>query len=321
MRPKDRVGFTWASPLKGVLSLRSLALLVVVLLAFYVVLPQVSYFDKSFSAVWHANRAWLGLAAVFAIGTYAMASLVYLALAIKKIKYTPTLIVQFAGMFVNRLLPAGLGAMSVSFAYLLRQRHNKAQAASVVLLNNSLGVVGHIMLLSTALLINRETIQPSKLHLGRGIYFTALFIAVFITAILWFKKLRNFAKRQIKEARKALSYYKSRSWKLLLGVLFSIGITVCYAGCLLACIHAVGLSLSFTKVLIVLTAGIAGGTAVPTPGGLGAIEAALVGALVAYGFSSSDAFAAALTYRMFTFWIPLFFGGFAFVTAKTRRLI
>lgn len=43
----------------------------------------------------------------------------------------------------------------------------------------------------------------------------------------------------------------------------------------------------------------------PTPGGLGAMEAALVAALIRLGVASGPAVAAALTFRLATFWFPL----------------
>jgi uncharacterized protein (TIRG00374 family) len=49
----------------------------------------------------------------------------------------------------------------------------------------------------------------------------------------------------------------------------------------------------------------------PTPGGLGAMEAALVAALLRLGVASGSAIAAALTFRLATFWLPLPIGAWA----------
>lgn len=48
--------------------------------------------------------------------------------------------------------------------------------------------------------------------------------------------------------------------------------------------------------------------AAPTPGGLGAMEAALIGGLVAAGMDNSIAVPAVFLYRLATFWLPILSG-------------
>ena len=43
----------------------------------------------------------------------------------------------------------------------------------------------------------------------------------------------------------------------------------------------------------------------PTPGGLGAIEAALIAGLTGIGISSGAAVSAVLIYRLATYWLPV----------------
>jgi glycosyltransferase 2 family protein len=43
----------------------------------------------------------------------------------------------------------------------------------------------------------------------------------------------------------------------------------------------------------------------PTPGGLGAIEAATIAGRTGIGISSGPAMSAVLTYRLATYWLPL----------------
>jgi uncharacterized protein (TIRG00374 family) len=54
------------------------------------------------------------------------------------------------------------------------------------------------------------------------------------------------------------------------------------------------------------------GQMLPTPGGLGAVEGALVAGLTAIGIHSSDAIAATLVARVLTFWLPVLPGIVAF---------
>lgn len=53
---------------------------------------------------------------------------------------------------------------------------------------------------------------------------------------------------------------------------------------------------------------------IPIPGGLGAVDGGLIGALVAYGLSSSLAVASSLAYRAIALAIPVVFGGMAAIS-------
>ncbi len=52
--------------------------------------------------------------------------------------------------------------------------------------------------------------------------------------------------------------------------------------------------------------------AAPTPGGLGAMETALIGGLVAAGMGNTVAVPAVFLYRLFTFWVPILPGWLSF---------
>jgi uncharacterized protein (TIRG00374 family) len=59
-------------------------------------------------------------------------------------------------------------------------------------------------------------------------------------------------------------------------------------------------------------------SAAPTPGGIGAAEAALVAGYTAVGVDSSTAFAAVLLFRLVTFWLPILPGWIALVQLQRR---
>jgi uncharacterized protein (TIRG00374 family) len=41
------------------------------------------------------------------------------------------------------------------------------------------------------------------------------------------------------------------------------------------------------------------------PGGVGAVDAGMIGAFVLFGFPGEEVFAAVLTYRVIAFWLPI----------------
>jgi glycosyltransferase 2 family protein len=63
------------------------------------------------------------------------------------------------------------------------------------------------------------------------------------------------------------------------------------------------------------------GQLAPTPGGLGAVEAALVAGLTAVGVGSTVAVAAVLASRALTFWLPALPGLVAFRVLQRRGVV
>src|SRR5947208_40054 len=104
--------------------------IILVAASVYGFVPQLAHSNGSWSVLLHAQRTTLLLATVAGLSTYVSATLVYMTLAFKTLPFWRTLVVQFAAMFVNRLLPAGIGAMGVNGAYLHRQKHSTAGAAT-----------------------------------------------------------------------------------------------------------------------------------------------------------------------------------------------
>ena len=72
--------------------------------------------------------------------------------------------------------------------------------------------------------------------------------------------------------------------------------------------RAFGAEPSVASVAVVYFAGAIVGSAVPTPGGLGGIEAAMSFGLVQIGVDSAVAVPAVILYRLATYWLPIPFG-------------
>ena len=82
-------------------------------------------------------------------------------------------------------------------------------------------------------------------------------------------------------------------------------VTLAYIGGLAAAVVAFGASASIVQVGAVYLAASLLAAASPTPGGIGAIEAALITGLTGIGISSGPAVSAVLLYRLSTYWLPV----------------
>jgi undecaprenyl-diphosphatase len=95
--------------------------------------------------------------------------------------------------------------------------------------------------------------------------------------------------------------------------------TLAYVLALVAAVHAFGGDLSVAQVGSAFLVGSAIGNAAPTPGGLGAVEAALVAGLTGFGMASGPAVSAVLTYRLATYWLPTLPGWLVFRWMQARE--
>lgn len=301
------------------INLRQLLAVIILVIALYVVLPQIGQFNDSWRLVKQAELAWVGLAAVFIGGTYFAAAATYCFLSFKPIPYFLTMVVQLAAMFINRLLPAGVGAIGANFAYLRHYKHSNAQAGSIVAINNTLGMLGHTTLLAAAGLTGASQIDIAENGSKNETWLIAA-IALVVGATVLVLLLRN--KRKLHQAlldlRAQLGLYARKPWRLPLGLCSSMTLTLCNVMALTVCAAALGVEMSFISMLLVFSAGVAAGTVTPTPGGLGGFEAGLVAAFVASGIDGATALAVALLFRLISYWLPMIVGGVTFFVVQRR---
>ena len=96
--------------------------------------------------------------------------------------------------------------------------------------------------------------------------------------------------------------------KLAQGIGGALLLSLSYILCLAACVAAFGRSVPIASIAVVYLTGSAIGSILPTPGGLGGVEAALTAGLTAAGLPGAVAVSAVLLFRLLTFWLPVPFG-------------
>jgi uncharacterized membrane protein YbhN (UPF0104 family) len=299
-----------------------IVLLIIFLLLLYVVVPRIGNASDSISALGQADWRLVGLAAVLVVATYAVASCTYQLLAIKPLHFQRTLAVQAASAFANRVLPAGIGGLTLNVQYLRRSRHTLPQAVAVASTNNILGLIGHVFVLAVMLVVSggQAVGQSAGPQLSAAWYVIGAIVVFVVVALFAIRKVRRPLGDLIVRTVRALLVYKKHPAKIAGALCCSILLTLSYVAVFYVCAQAIGATLSPMQSLIVFTVGMAIGTATPTPGGLGGIEAGLVAGSVACGETASTALAAALLYRLLTYWLPLLPGFLTLLAIRSRYL-
>lgn len=298
---------------------RYLGLALLFLVALYMVLPQLDQFKASRHLLGNPAAPYLVLAIVCSGLTYFFAAATYCLLAFKPLGYLQTVVVQLAAMFVNKLLPAGVGALGSNYVYLKRHKHSGSQAGSVVAINNMLGLAGHTVLLALTFLLAGQAAMISNYRFSFTTIMpvvTALLIVLIASIVVWPK-----ARQALKDLLRQLYSYRRRKLRLIGGLASSVGLTLTNVLTLYLCALALNLDIGFAAIMVIFTFGITLSTIVPTPGGLGGFEAGLMAGFIAYDTDKSAALASALLYRLITYWLAIVAGAIALFFAERRRYI
>lgn len=304
-------------------SRRNVVSLIVVLLAFWIILPQLSYFKDSVTTLRNSDFAYIELGGLAWLSTFFTAAFVYKFISLRPLLYEQTLLVQLASGFTNRLAPLGAGIVTLNMGYLIKRGHTSAQAGAVVALNNILGFVGIIILLLCTMLMGTDSLRNSLevnspiTRIWGIVTLLCVFAGIGVMVIFGAKLLQKVKKA----VRTVVENIFRRPLHLGLALGAAILITVGYAATLYAIGLAFNVHLSAPQALFVLTVGVAAGAITPTPGGIGGAEIGLIAALVSVGVSSHQALTVALMYRFLTYWLPILPGFICLQIAIRRRYI
>lgn len=290
----------------------SLLQLVVLVVAGAVIAPQLRQFSGSWHVLSTTSLPWTLVALIAMLGTVGFAALVYCILIPVKLPYSRTLLIQLATYFTNRLLPSGLGGIGFNALYLVKQaKLTRTESAVYATANNIIGFTAFLLCIAASTFTSSSKIA-TDIPLKRILLLIALvltlagLVALFIKPVQ--KKIIDFAGHLFGVIIAIIKHPK----RLLLSVLASTGITICYALVLWASTKSVGINLSVVDIFIAFVAGNAALTVSPTPGGIGAVEAAITAVVVSAGISPSLALASVVLFRIISYWLPIIPGYVAF---------
>ncbi len=285
---------------------RTLITLVAAVFAAYILAGELT--RSSMATVFrHADLgltwAALGLSAVTYIGaTWSLSGFV-----LERLRFTRTLLAQVACSFVTLVTPAAVGGAALNVRYLRRSGVAPADAVASVGVMQVIAFALHMIWL-----VILAALTGTLRHALRPPGWTYIALAVLAAVIL--AALAVPAGRRLLLSRLAstvnqviprLLEIAQRPALLAEGIGGALLVTAAYIGCLDVCVRAFGGSLPIVAVGVVYLTGNAVGSAVPTPGGLGAVEAALSAGLTAAGLHSAVAISAVLLFRLVTFWLPV----------------
>ncbi|GGP51926.1 lysylphosphatidylglycerol synthase transmembrane domain-containing protein [Streptomyces abikoensis] len=289
-------------------------------IAAYFLLSQLTHI-KFGDLVDKANWAWVALAAAFQALTYAAAAMGLLGFVPEKVAFGRTVLAQVAGSFVKIVAPAAVGGVALNTRFLQRAGIRPGLAVASVGASQLFGLACHIMLLLSFGYVT-GTERSSSLGPSRTVIGGLLTAAVLVLVVAAIPVLRKFVSTRVRSlfagvVPRMLDVLQ-RPQKLFFGIGGMLLLTAANVMCLDASIRAFGGDLSYASIAVVFLTANALGSAAPTPGGVGAVEFALTGALTFAGLPAEQAAPAVLLFRLMTLWLPVL-PGWASFTHLTRK--
>jgi uncharacterized membrane protein YbhN (UPF0104 family) len=253
---------------------------------------------------WHWGIVALALSAV----TYAAAALSLSGFVADKLDFFRTVLAQLAGSFVTLVTPAAVGGAALNIRYLQRRKIPAPVAAASVGVSQVVAFVLHIVLLVIFAAVTgasaKENIQPPE-----WAWFVLAGLVVVALAVFAIPAARRVLRARVSpifgQVLPQLLEVAQHPRKLALGIGGALLLSAAYIGCLEACVAAFGRSVPIASIAVVYLTGSAIGSILPTPGGLGGVEAALTAGLTAAGLPGAVAVSAVLLFRLLTFWLPV----------------
>ncbi len=243
----------------------------------------------------------------------------------KKLKIKTTILAHLAGAGPGRVIPGGIGNMSISAVHLKKSGLSIEQAIGVVVTNNLFGFFANILLVVGALIIQPDTVRlltdniSSEQLLVAGVVVVGL--VVLVQWLMHARSTRKELRKVSKQWRKIAFSFIRQPKKACAVLLIALAIAAVHTLMLDFSAYALGIELTFANSLIALSFGVAVGGIFPTPGGVGGVEAGVTATLLVLGYDAAAAASIAVLFRVATYWQPLIPGTLAYLYLRERKLL
>ncbi|GGX73954.1 lysylphosphatidylglycerol synthase transmembrane domain-containing protein [Streptomyces anandii] len=265
-----------------------------------------------------ADQGWLLLGATAAVATWACSALAQQGAVAEPLPGARLVAAQFAASAANHVLPAGLGAGAVNLRFLMRCGLPAGRSASALAVKATAGVTARAFLIAVLAGLCPGLLRVPRVSVAA---LAAVLAAAGVLALVVAGPLRSRCARALATVAadiRAVHARPNRAAALWGG---SLAFAAAHSLVLIAVTQAVELPLSPARVALLYLAASSAAALLPTPGGLGSLDAALAFALTTSGSPAATAASAVLGYRLLTVWLPLLPGLLVLGVLIRRRAV
>jgi glycosyltransferase 2 family protein len=303
---------------------RTVLTAVALIAAAYVLVGQFSHIDLP-GTLGSANPAWFAVAVLGSAVTYFAAAQNLAAFVPKRLHPLRGSLVQLSTAFVGVAMPPTVGHVAVNARYLHKEGVDEGSISAAVALSQLVNVITTVLLLVVIGLLTGSGLSRFKIAPGGSVLIGLAVIAGVIAVLLSVPRTRNkligLIWPHLRRAWPRLLDAVSQPARLAISTGANLLLTAAYLVAFIAALRSVGAHPAILPAAVVYLAGNAVGTAAPTPGGLGGVEAVLAAGLTAMGIPAAQAISGVLVFRIATFWLPILAGWLSYQWLQRRRIL
>jgi len=292
-----------------------------------------AYTFLSFASSWSHIRAALAgvspadlpLLVFLALVSYPIGAGILRSVVTRPLPFGQVVELMFGQSFLNRFTPANSGGMALRVRYLQKRGVDLPSAATAIALTSvASGIAQAVVLLTFAVWAGSSADGVGFSLPDANLAALALVAVLCLAGLVW---LTPWGRRLVRE--KVVTSVRT-VWTTLTRLMTQPGRFVNLFGLTILtkfltiltftqCARALEVSVSFPRLgLLYLTASSVA-SAAPTPGGVGAVEAALAAALTGSGVEPTQALSTVFLFRLLSYWLPVPVGYLALV--RIRRIL
>jgi uncharacterized membrane protein YbhN (UPF0104 family) len=292
--------------------------------AAYLVIGQISGVNV-LGTLSRANPGWFAIAVLGSAVTYLAAAENLAAFVPKHLSIWRGFCVQLSTAFVGVAMPPTVGHVAVNARYLHREHVDDDTIAAAVTMSQIVNVVTTVLLLIVFGLLTGSGFSRFKIAPGGDVVIGLAVIAAAIIVLLAVPqtraKLASSVWPRLRGVWPRLLDAVSHPLRLALSAGANLLLSAAYLVAFVAALRSVGAHPAILAAAVVYLAGNAVGSAAPTPGGLGGVEAVLAAGLTAIGIPAHEAIPAVLIFRVATFWLPIPVGWICYLVLRRRGVL
>jgi putative heme transporter len=317
--------------------IQTMVAVVLLMVAIYVLIPRLFDLKDALAKVGDGDPVWIGVGILCCIAMFAAYVALFRGVVGEKVihlEWRESYQITMAGLAATRLFSAG-GAGGILLTYWALRKAGMERRQSVCRMIAFLVVLYSVYLAALVLfgILLRTHVLSGEAPLSGTVIPAALAAAAIAVGLLmallpddveqrlerhtsgrFGRVARRLAKAPATFAqgtRTALAFVRHPSaGAMALGG--AIGFWAANIAILWASFHAFSVSVPLGVVIQGFFLGMIANLFPFAPGGVGAVDAGMIGAFVLFGVPSTEVFAAVLTYRVIAFWLPIPPGVIAF---------
>ncbi|GAA3785018.1 lysylphosphatidylglycerol synthase transmembrane domain-containing protein [Streptomyces chiangmaiensis] len=313
------------SPSAGRLARRALSLLPLLLIGAWAATDWRAVRDGA-ARLASADPWWLLVAVVFTCLGWVIAAVVRQGAVPERLPPGLLLASQFAAGAANHVLPASIGAHAVTLRFLQGRGIPFARATASLALYSLVKPIAKTLVLLFFLVAFPEMLRLGDLVPDGRMVLLAVAIAatVLIVAAVLLTVVRPLRRPTLRLVQTALTDARQLHTmpSRVLALWGGSAAAPVFQACVIAALgSSLGMTLSWAQVVFAFLAASTAVGAVPAPGGIGPVDAAMVFTLVAYGAPMSLATTTVIGFRVLTVWLPLLPGALVLAALVQRKVL